>query len=102
LVKCVAAAFSNYCAGVPVEVVGEEVSDAFCLVHIFDLVFWFRRRRGGSDLDIQSHNLDFPSTTFFQENENNFGGLRSRLKPSSAGFTILFGWSFFLRLSFCT
>ena len=50
LVKCVAAAFSNYCAGVPVEVVGEEVSDAFCLVHFFDLVFCFRRRRGGFDL----------------------------------------------------
>jgi hypothetical protein len=31
------------------------------------------------------HPLDFSSTTFFQENENNFGGLRSRLKPSSAG-----------------
>ena len=34
LVKCVATAFSNYCARIPVEVVGEEVSDAFCLVHI--------------------------------------------------------------------
>jgi hypothetical protein len=31
------------------------------------------------------HPLDFSSTTFFQENENNFEGLRSRLKPSSAG-----------------
>ena len=50
LVKCVAAIFSDYCAGVPVEVVGEEVSDAFCLVHFFDLVFGFCRRRGGFDL----------------------------------------------------
>jgi len=52
---------------------------------IFDLVFCFRRRRGAFDLEIQSHALDFSSTTFFQENENKFGGLRSRLKPSSAG-----------------
>jgi hypothetical protein len=31
------------------------------------------------------HPLDFSSTTFFQESENIFGGLRSRLKPSAAG-----------------
>jgi hypothetical protein len=41
LVKCVAAAFSNYCAGVPVEVVGEEISDAFWLVHFLFFLFWF-------------------------------------------------------------
>ena len=41
LVKCVAVAFCNYSAGIPVKVVGEEVSDAFCLVHFFDLVFGF-------------------------------------------------------------
>ena len=40
LVKCVAAVFSNYCAGVPVEVVGEEVSDAFWLIHfVFSFLF---------------------------------------------------------------
>jgi hypothetical protein len=54
---------------------------------VFILSFWFffRRRRGAFDLQPLSHALDFSSTTFFQENENNFGGLRSRLKPSSAG-----------------
>ena len=41
MVKCVAAVFSDYCAGIPVEVVSEEVSDAFGLVHFFDLVFGF-------------------------------------------------------------
>ena len=50
MVKCVAAVFSDYCAGIPVEVVSEEVSDAFGLVHFFDLVFCFRLCRGGFDL----------------------------------------------------
>ena len=40
LVKCVAAVFSDYCAGIPVEVVSEDVSDAFGLVHFFDFLFF--------------------------------------------------------------
>jgi hypothetical protein len=52
---------------------------------IFVVGFWFCLCRGGFDLQPLSHALDFSSTTFFQENENKFGGLRSRLKPSSAG-----------------
>jgi hypothetical protein len=53
--------------------------------HIFDLVFCFRRRRGGFDLEIQSHKLDFSSTTFFQKDENNFGGPQSRMNTGAAG-----------------
>jgi len=49
------------------------------------LVFCFRRWRGAFDLEIQSHQLDFSSTTFFQKDENIFGGLRSRMNTSSAG-----------------
>ena len=54
-------------------------------VHFFDLVFCFRRRRGAFDLEIQSHDLDFSSTTFFQKDENNFRGPQSRMNTSAAG-----------------
>jgi hypothetical protein len=57
----------------------------FLCFHFFRFCFWFCLGRGGFDLGILSHDLDFSSTTFFQKDENNFGGLRSRLKPSSAG-----------------
>jgi len=74
---CLVGAFVERCA--------ERLKWSVHKVHFVVLVFCFRRRRGGFDLQPLSHALDFSSTTFFQENENNFGGLRSRLKPSSAG-----------------
>ena len=45
MVKCVAVVFvGDYSTWISIEVVGEEVGDAFGLVHFFVLVFWFRRR----------------------------------------------------------
>ena len=64
-------------------------SGCWLCVHFFVLVFGFCLCRGGFDLWTLSHALDFSSTTFFKKNENNFGSLRSRLKPSAAGGIIL-------------
>jgi hypothetical protein len=55
---------------------------------VFIFLIWFfvfRRRRGAFDLEIQSHDLDFSSTAFFQKDENNFGGPQSRMNTSAAG-----------------
>jgi hypothetical protein len=57
------------------------------MVWFFIFLFWFCRRRGGFDLEIQSHKLDFSSTTFSQKDENNFGGPQSRMNTGSAGVT---------------